>query len=120
MFNVYKNQPSRQTGSRNLMVPKTLPTIWHTYVKLEVTSTRLPILDVIIPPLPEGGGCILFYLCPSVLPKYFSSNFCSTRQLLQNNMGLIIYLEGRKQIFRHHRNHIFLFSGEVANLIKTR
>jgi hypothetical protein len=34
MFNVYKYQLSRQTGSRNLMVPKTLPTIWHTYVKL--------------------------------------------------------------------------------------
>jgi hypothetical protein len=34
MFNVDKNQLSRQTGSRNLMVPKTLPTIWHTYVKL--------------------------------------------------------------------------------------
>jgi len=28
MFNVYKNQPSRQTGSRNLMGPKTLTTIW--------------------------------------------------------------------------------------------
>ena len=34
MFNVDKNQLSRQTGSRNLMVPKTLPAIWHTYVKL--------------------------------------------------------------------------------------
>ena len=34
MFNVDKNQLNRQTGSRNLMVPKTLPTIWHTYVKL--------------------------------------------------------------------------------------
>ena len=30
MFNVYKNQLSRQTGSRNLTCPKTLPTIWHT------------------------------------------------------------------------------------------
>ena len=34
MFNVYKNQLSRQTGSRNVMGPKTLPTIWHTYMKL--------------------------------------------------------------------------------------
>ena len=34
MFNVYKNQQSRQTGSRNLMGPKTLPTIWGTYLKL--------------------------------------------------------------------------------------
>jgi hypothetical protein len=30
MFNVTKNQQSRQTRSRNLMGPKTLPTIWHT------------------------------------------------------------------------------------------
>jgi hypothetical protein len=34
MFNVYKNQLSRQTGSRNLMGPKTLPTIWYTYMML--------------------------------------------------------------------------------------
>jgi hypothetical protein len=37
MLNVYKNQQNRQTGSRNLMGPKTLPTIWGTYMKL-VTS----------------------------------------------------------------------------------
>jgi hypothetical protein len=34
MFNVYNNQLSRQTGSRNLMDPKTLPMIWGTYMKL--------------------------------------------------------------------------------------
>ena len=34
MFNVYKNQLCRQTGSRNLMGPKTLPTIWGTYMTL--------------------------------------------------------------------------------------
>jgi hypothetical protein len=28
MLNVYKNQQNRQTGSRNLTDPKTLPTIW--------------------------------------------------------------------------------------------
>ena len=32
MFNMYKNQLSRQTGSRNLTGPKTLPTIWYTYM----------------------------------------------------------------------------------------
>ena len=32
IFNVYKNQPSRPTGSRNLMDPKTLPIIWHIYL----------------------------------------------------------------------------------------
>jgi hypothetical protein len=34
MFNVYKNQQSRQTGSRNPMGSITLPTIWGTYLKL--------------------------------------------------------------------------------------
>ena len=34
MLNVYKNQLSLQTESRNLTGPKTLPTIWHTYMKL--------------------------------------------------------------------------------------
>jgi hypothetical protein len=44
MFNVYKNQLSRQTGSRNLTVPKTLPTIWHTYMKL-VTKYQIPVIN---------------------------------------------------------------------------
>jgi hypothetical protein len=34
MFNMYKNQLCRQTGSRNLTDPKTLPTIWYTYMTL--------------------------------------------------------------------------------------
>ena len=34
MLNVYKSQLSRQTGSRNLTGPKTLPTIWYTYMML--------------------------------------------------------------------------------------
>jgi hypothetical protein len=34
MFNVNKNQQSRQTGSRNLTGPKTLSMIWGTYMKL--------------------------------------------------------------------------------------
>ena len=34
MFNVHKNQQSRQTGSKNLMGLKTLPTTCHTYLKL--------------------------------------------------------------------------------------
>jgi hypothetical protein len=34
MLNVYKNQQNLQTGSRNLMDPKTLSMIWGTYMKL--------------------------------------------------------------------------------------
>jgi hypothetical protein len=44
MFNVYKNQLSRQTGSRNLRGPKTLPTIWYTYMKL-VTKYQIPVIN---------------------------------------------------------------------------
>ena len=44
MFNVYKNQQSRQTGSRNLMDPKSLPTIWFTYMKL-VTKYQIPVIN---------------------------------------------------------------------------
>ena len=44
MFNVYKNPLSRQTGSRNLTGPKTLPTIWHTYMKL-VTKYQISAID---------------------------------------------------------------------------
>jgi hypothetical protein len=40
MFNVYKNQLSRQTGSSNLTGPKMLPTIWYTYM-LVISSLHL-------------------------------------------------------------------------------
>ena len=44
MFNVYKNQLSRQIGSRNLTGPKMLPTIWHTYMKL-VTKYQISAIN---------------------------------------------------------------------------
>jgi hypothetical protein len=44
MFNVYKNHPSRQTGSKNLTDPKTLPTICHTYMKL-VIKYQIPVIN---------------------------------------------------------------------------
>ena len=44
MFNVNKNQLSRQRGSRNLTGPKTLLTIWHTYMKL-VTKYQISAID---------------------------------------------------------------------------
>jgi hypothetical protein len=42
MFNVYKNQQSRHTGSRNLRSSKALPTIWGTYMAF-VTKYHWPI-----------------------------------------------------------------------------
>jgi hypothetical protein len=44
MFNVYKNQLSRQTGSRNLTGPKMLPTIWYTYMTL-VTKYQISAIN---------------------------------------------------------------------------
>jgi hypothetical protein len=44
MLNVYKNQQNRQTGSRNLMGPKTLPMIWGTYMKL-VTKYQISAIN---------------------------------------------------------------------------
>jgi hypothetical protein len=44
MLDVYKNQQIRQTGSRNLMGPKTLPTIWDTYMKL-VTKYQISAIN---------------------------------------------------------------------------
>jgi hypothetical protein len=44
MFNVYKNQLSRQTGSRNLTGPKTLPTIWYTYM-MPVTKYQISAIN---------------------------------------------------------------------------
>jgi hypothetical protein len=44
MFNVYKNQLSWQTGSRNLTGPKTLPTIWYTYMIL-VTKYQISAIN---------------------------------------------------------------------------
>jgi hypothetical protein len=44
MFNVYNNQQSRQTGSRNLMGPKMLPTIWGTDMEL-VTKYQISAIN---------------------------------------------------------------------------
>jgi hypothetical protein len=44
MFNVYRNQLSWQTGSRNLSGPKTLPTIWYTYMML-VTKYQISAIN---------------------------------------------------------------------------
>jgi hypothetical protein len=44
MFNVYTNQQSRQTGSRNLVGLKTLPTIWGTYMKV-VTKYQISAIN---------------------------------------------------------------------------
>jgi hypothetical protein len=44
-LNVYKNQQSRQTGSRNPIGSKTLPTIWGTYMKI-VTKYQISAINM--------------------------------------------------------------------------
>jgi ribosome biogenesis protein Tsr3 len=83
MFNVNKNQQCRQTGSRNLTGPKTLPTIWYTYMKL-VTKYQISAIDscwekcdekylgrtdrqtdrgkTVYPPPPPGSGGIIKFV----------------------------------------------------------
>ena len=82
MFNVYKNQLSRQTGSRNLTCPKTLPTMWYTYMTL-VTKYQISAINsywekcdekylgrtegqtdrgkTVYPPPPSGSGGIITF-----------------------------------------------------------
>ena len=43
MSNVHKNHLSRQTGSRYMTGPQTLPTIWHNYMKLVTKYQISPI-----------------------------------------------------------------------------
>jgi hypothetical protein len=43
MLNVYKNRQTA-TGSRNMIGPKTLPTIWGTYMKL-VTKYQISAIN---------------------------------------------------------------------------
>jgi hypothetical protein len=94
-FSLTVNQLSRQTGSRNLTDSKTLPTIWHTYMKLvtkyqisvinscldkcnekceNVTVTRplIPLSPFYTPTPRRGRGVYCF---TSVHPRYFSSHF---------------------------------------------
>ena len=60
MFNVYKNQLSRQTGSRNLTGPKTLPTIWYTYMMLVTRQTdRRDRGKTVYSPPPSGSRGIM-------------------------------------------------------------
>jgi hypothetical protein len=58
MFNVYKYQQSQLTGSRNLMGPKTHPTIWGTYMKL-VTKYQISAINSWLEKCDEKGAYML-------------------------------------------------------------
>ena len=85
---MYENQLSRQTGSRNLTGPKTLPTIWYTNMmlvtKYQVTEKNATknILDgrkdrgkTVYPPSPSGsGGIIILYFVIFLLYNLYIKN----------------------------------------------
>jgi hypothetical protein len=79
MFNVYKNQLSRQTGSRNLTGPKTLPTIWHTYMKL-VTKYQIPVINSCLEKCDEK--CALIYKCMFNVYKNQQNRQIGSRNLM--------------------------------------
>ena len=68
MFNVYKYQLSRQTGSRNLTGPKTLPTIWHTYMKL-VTKYQIPVINNCLENATKNVHIQMYVKCVNKIPK---------------------------------------------------
>ena len=69
MFNVYKNQPSRKTESRNLMGPKTLPTIWGTYMKL-VTKYQISAINSCWEKCDEKWALCCIYGSQKRFPQY--------------------------------------------------
>jgi hypothetical protein len=78
-FNVHKNQQSQQTGSRNLMGPTTLPTIWGTYMK----HLKLPTTEPKQVKMCWNGPFLLIYMAAPasiqngyvLLPKIEIGNF---------------------------------------------
>ena len=116
MFNVDKNQLSRQTGSRNLMVPKTLPTIpmWSLWpnirflpsivaeknVTKNILEGRTDRGKTVYPPPPSGTGGIIrskigskrvnliLIRLAKCWNNFFSSKFC-----------IWLYCENGKYIF---------------------
>ena len=93
MFNVYKNQLSRQTGSRNLTGPKTLPTIWGTYMKL-VTKYQISAINSYREKCDEkylGRTEVKQYtplpLCPEIALKYFFEKMWFYMKYIVKNRG---------------------------------
>jgi hypothetical protein len=74
-----KNQPSRQTESRNLMGPKTLPTIWDTDMKL-VTKYQICVTNRCWEKCDEK--------CAYNIYAHFSSHF--SQQLLMTGMWYLV------------------------------
>ena len=86
--NSYKNPETRQSPSLTLLFM-----VCYMIIHPECNIKHIPHIVLIIPPLPEGGGGILFYLCPSFRPsKIFFVAFFS------------VTVDGRNLIFGHKRH----------------
>ena len=108
MFNVYKDQLSRQTGSRNLTGPKTLPTIWYTYMML-VTKYQISAINsywekcdkkylgrtdrgkTVYPPPPSGSGRIIMSQNRTIQTK----SSCKCQLIFQIKILLFRYSNAR-------------------------
>jgi hypothetical protein len=120
MFNVYKNQLSRQTGSRNLTGPKMLPTIWYTYMTL-VTKYQISAINsywekcdekylgwtdrgkTVYPPPPSGsGGIIKVNIIKNKRdPSLFMSKLLLKFQNILRNTTQVIILPTSVQVKFH-------------------
>ena len=89
MFNVYKNQQSRQTGSRNLMGPNTLPTIWHTYMKL-VTKNQIPVINICLEKCDKN-----VHICSMCIKTCDQISDSCHQQLLRKMRRKISWMDGR-------------------------
>jgi hypothetical protein len=63
-----KNQLSRQTGSRNQTGPKTLPTIWGTYIKLTFLWQQFYFLFLLV----YGRTILVLQIFLSIYPSSYS------------------------------------------------
>ena len=91
MLNVYKNQLSRQSGSRNLTGSKTLHTIWHTYMKL-VTKYQIPVIN-------SGEKCAyMLNVCKSQLSRQTGSRNLTGQKMLPVIWGTYMKLVTKYQI----------------------
>jgi hypothetical protein len=93
MLNVYKNQQNRQTGSRNLTGPKTLPTIWYTYMML-VTKYQISAITYFLFADLVGFYTHLTYIC---ICTFFVAFFSAT-------------IDDRNLIFghKHHKDQMYI------------
>jgi hypothetical protein len=100
ILNMYKNQQNRQTGSRNLMGPKTLPTIWYTYMTLVTKIRFLPstvtekntmknILDGRKDPRPS---CLYHYDIYMIICKYIVIYLLTVSQTNKTFLCLLLFL----------------------------